>query len=212
MLQNVLSPDERMRAARFTFDRDQRRFVVAHGVLRHILAGYVGHAPSKLQFGTNPYGKPHLVGSPSLRFNLSHSHDVAMIAIARAEVGIDVEAVRPIDDLLNIAQQFFLADEVEGLRRLPTEAQPPAFYRIWTRKEAYLKAIGTGLNTRLDGVRVGVGEQALGVWEPLELNARFHAQELVVTPPYVCALVADSTGTNGAPIFFRPIDAGVTRD
>ncbi len=192
LLQQTLSPDEQARAAGFKFDRDRHRYRVAHGVMRHILANYVNCAPSEFQFETNAYGKPHLAGPSNathLRFNLSHSHDVAVIAIAHDEVGIDIEQMRPLDDLLKIARQFFLADEAEALQRLPPEVQLPAFYRVWTRKEAYLKAIGTGLTTRLDGIHVRPSERmSVGIWEPLD--ERFHAQELDAPPPYVCALVA----------------------
>jgi 4'-phosphopantetheinyl transferase len=186
----TLSEEELARAARFQFDRDRHRYIVAHGALRQLLARYVGCTPGELRFGTNRYGKPHLGNASGLRFNLSHTEDVAVIAIASAEageIGIDVEAVRPLDGMLKIAQQFFRADEAEALHRLPDAAQPLAFYRIWTRKEAYLKAIGTGLSTSLDEVRVKVSEHLpLDSWEPL--TQHIHVRFLSTLPAYVCAL------------------------
>ncbi len=188
-LQAALSQDERARAARFKFERDRQRYECAHAALRIVLARYAHYAPNELQFGANAFGKPHLTNAVGLHFNLSHSHDAAVIAVAHTEIGIDIEAVRPLDDLLNMAQQFFCADEAEALQQLPPAAQTQAFYRIWTRKEAYLKAIGTGLSTNLNEIRVPVGEQAqVGVWEPL--TARLHVRELEAPLPYVCALVA----------------------
>jgi 4'-phosphopantetheinyl transferase len=190
----ALSGEELARAGRFKFDRDRDRYIAAHGVLRQVLARYVGCTPGELRFGANRFGKPHLANASGLHFNLSHSQDVAVVAIASAktgELGVDVEAVRPLDDLMKIAQQFFRADEAEALQRLPVTAQPLAFYRIWTRKEAYLKATGTGLSMNLDEVRVQVSEHLqTDVWE--QLTQHIHVSVLTTPSAYVCALAAST--------------------
>ena len=188
--QQLLSPDELARAARFKFERDQQRYITAHAMLRRILAGYANCAPAELRFEINAFGKPHLVGIAGIHFNLSHSQDVVVVAVANVAVGVDVEHIRPLPDLLDMAQHFFRADETETLRQLSPDLQPSAFFRAWVRKEAYLKATGAGLSSGLDAIRVHIGPQAgIGVWEPLD--ARWQVQELPALPLHVCALATD---------------------
>lgn len=137
----TLSADERNRSARFRFERDRRRFVVAHGALRELLGCYLGTHPGHVRFAHNACGKPAL--SPEcgtrLRFNLSHSAGCALIAIAAdADIGVDLEYIRPLPDHAEIAQHFFSAADV---------ATPQAFFGHWTRHEAYVKACGEGLDS-----------------------------------------------------------------
>ena len=144
----TLSPDERSRRARFRFEHDRQRFIVAHGVLRDLLGRYLGTEPEHIRFVHNAFGKPEL--SPEfgseLRFNLSHSADLALIAIAaRADLGIDVEHIRAQPDYADIARSFFSAAEVDQLNRLPRHLHAEAFLGCWTTKEAYAKACGRGL-------------------------------------------------------------------
>src|SRR5262249_10240292 len=144
----TLSEDERRRSARFRFEHDRRRFVVARGVLRELLGRHLRTHPGEIRFVYNSFGKPLLdpTSGSGLKFNLSHAGDLALIAIAdHADVGIDVEHVRPERDHAAIARQFFPAPQADLLNRLPNQLRPQAFFRLWTRKEAFVKAAGEGL-------------------------------------------------------------------
>jgi 4'-phosphopantetheinyl transferase len=154
-----LSPAEQDRAQRFRFADHGRRYTIAHGALRTILGGYVGADPAALQFATGARGKPALVGAGMPQFNLSHSAQLAMVAVATTPVGIDVEKVRYLERLRDIAQRQFSTAEFAALGALPETEQLPAFYRCWTRKEAYVKALGLGL-AALDVFDVDIGERA----------------------------------------------------
>lgn len=164
-----LSGDEVARADRFAFERDRNRFIVGRGRMREILARELGRAPAELVFAYSTHDKPSLVQSP-LRFNLSHSQALAALAASRErEVGIDIEAVRPIED--NIAEQYFSPREVAALRALPKAEQLAAFYRCWTRKEAIVKAIGEGLSHPLNSFDVSLGPAMPAVVERFEGEA-----------------------------------------
>jgi 4'-phosphopantetheinyl transferase len=159
---DVLSEDERGRAGRFRFERDRRHFAAARGALREILAGYLGEPPERLRFGQSVHGKPVLAwpAASSVRFNVSHSDALALIAVSRGrEVGVDVEALRPLPDADALAQRFFSAAERADLARLTEARRHQAFFSCWTRKEAYLKAIGCGLLQPLDAFDVSVAPE-----------------------------------------------------
>jgi len=156
---DLLDRVERDRAARFVFEEDRRRFIASHAATRQTLARCLDRAPESLQFATGPHGKPHLVDPPQdIRFSLSHSGDQALLAIALGQdVGVDLEAHRPID-ARELAQRYFAPREIDALLRLPDAEQLPAFFRCWTRKEAFIKALGRGLSFPLDGFEVSVEE------------------------------------------------------
>jgi 4'-phosphopantetheinyl transferase len=144
----MLTPDERSRSGRLRFECDQRRFVVAHGALRDLLARYLKTQPGDISFVTNPFGKPALAPGfdGGLRFSLAHSADLALIAIAAdADIGVDVEHIRASPDYADIARHFFSAAEVDDLNRLPQHRYAEAFLTCWTQKEACAKASGDGL-------------------------------------------------------------------
>lgn len=159
-LRGVLSEDEIARAARFVFDRHRARFVVGRASLRRILGRYVGIDPKRLEFGYGSRGKPFLKkGSDGdrLRFNLSHSGELALLAVIRARrIGVDVERIREVKEHLRLAGRYFAAGEVAAIRALPPDVQHEAFFNCWTRKEAYIKALGTGLACPLDGFEVSL--------------------------------------------------------
>ncbi len=141
----ILSADERTRAERFHFEQDRQRFIVARGLLRCILANYLGIPAVLLEFNYGQYGKP-AIKDTQLRFNLSHSKSLALYAITRdREVGIDVEFIRPIQDAEQIAKRYFSACENAMFQALSSTEKPAGFFHHWTRKEAYLKAVGDGL-------------------------------------------------------------------
>jgi len=135
----LLNAEERARADRFHFERHARRFTVARAFLRTILGEIIGRP---VEFVFSQHGKPALAGG-EVEFNLSHSHELAVIAIADTPVGIDVEQVRPMRDALAIAKRFFAPDEIEVLER--ADDRDRAFFRCWTAKEAYLKARAEGI-------------------------------------------------------------------
>jgi 4'-phosphopantetheinyl transferase len=151
----TLEPYELERAGRFHFEKHRRHFVVARGFLRSVLARYLETQPEALRFVYGAYGKPALASEHSLRFNLSHSNEVALLAVVLgAEIGVDVEYIRADFASEDIAQRFFSRVEVEAFNALPKEEQVAAFFRCWTRKEAYIKAIGKGLSQPLDAFDV----------------------------------------------------------
>jgi 4'-phosphopantetheinyl transferase len=145
--ERVLSPDERARANRFRHFYDRDRYIIAHGSLRLLLGRYVDESPGQLEFSNIPSGKPRLVNSahPSLRFNLSHSHKLALIAVACGlEVGIDVEHIDPNCDFEPIAREFFTPAEQAALHASPSHERRNTFFQLWTCKESVLKAMGEG--------------------------------------------------------------------
>lgn len=149
----TLSPDERDRAARFRFSEHRERFIAAHGALRDILSRYLDLLADQLAFSTNPHGKPALATPDHawLQFNLSHSGELALIAITRDRpIGIDVEQMIPPEDFSRLVEQFFSANENAAFRALPESKRAAAFFAGWTRKEAYVKALGTGVSLPLD--------------------------------------------------------------
>ncbi len=155
-LRLLLTGAEIERADRFHFDRHRRRFIVRRGVLRLLMAGYLGRRPEELRFEEGEKGKPFVaqetaVAGERLHFNLSDSKDLAVYAVTRgAELGVDVEILRPMPDAQGIAEHFFSVEERDRLRRVPPERKARAFFNCWTRKEAYIKAIGEGLSEPLD--------------------------------------------------------------
>jgi 4'-phosphopantetheinyl transferase len=198
-LHHLLSPDEIERAERFHFRKHREHFTVARGVLRTILGGYLRVEPSQLRFAYNAYGKPALAGTQdqsTLRFNLSHSHELALYAFTlRREIGLDLEYRR--DDFASerIAEQFFSAREVEMLRALPPRLRTEGFFNCWTRKEAYIKAVGIGLSLPLDQFDV-----SLSPFEPAALlrtgddemdAARWSLRELTPAEGYAAALAVE---------------------
>jgi 4'-phosphopantetheinyl transferase len=197
-----LAADEQARAERFYFERDRRHFIVARGVLRAILGGYLKRAPEGLSFCYSSHGKPALAGESggdAIRFNVSHSHGIALYAVTRGrEVGIDLERIRSNLEVEEIAGRFFSRREVAMLRALPTEEQREAFFRCWTRKEAYIKARGEGLSLPLDQIDVllAPGEPAaiLGTRPDPSEAFRWSLQELATAPGYVAALAVEGQG------------------
>lgn len=158
-LAGLLSPDERARAARFHFERDRRRFIAARAFLRTVLGRYLSVPPAEIVFTTNEYGKP-AAGSAAIRFNLSHSHGLALAAfVLHREVGVDVEQIRDGVTGDRIAERFFSPAEAAELASLPAAGRTEAFFRCWTRKEAWIKAVGRGLSIPLTSFDVSIGRE-----------------------------------------------------
>lgn len=141
----ILSEQENRRATRFRFERDRHRFLASHVFLRRVLANYIDSHAASLDIVTSASGKPSLSSPRNLHFNLSHSGEMAACAIAREPLGVDVEAVRPIADRDAMALQWLAPHEAAVLSTLPSSEQDRTFLKMWTRKEALLKAEGIGL-------------------------------------------------------------------
>ncbi|MEM8963538.1 MAG: 4'-phosphopantetheinyl transferase superfamily protein [Acidobacteriota bacterium] len=149
-LRGLLNPDEIRRADRFRFDRDRRRFTVGRAILRRLLGVYLGRSPTSLRFDYGEKGKPYLA-DVALEFNLSNSDELALVGITHDRVlGVDVEKLRPLDDAMAIAERFFSRNESAKLGTVEEPRVPDVFFRCWTRKEAYIKAVGDGLSIPLD--------------------------------------------------------------
>lgn len=197
-LRPLLSEDEAARADRFRFEHHRGHFVVARAALRRILGRYLGQPARLLRFGYNEYGKPTLP-HPPLRFNLSHAGEVALLAVTSGrEVGVDVEAVRDDIEGDQLAERFFSPGEVETLMSLPEGLRPRAFFDCWTRKEAFIKALGSGLSHPLDAFDVSLapGEPAALLrtrTDPLEA-ARWTLRELEPGEGYAAAVAVEGGG------------------
>jgi 4'-phosphopantetheinyl transferase len=169
------TPGEAERAGRLVSAALQRRYLRSHAALRAILRGYTAAA---LDFALAGYGKPYLPAVPELRFNLSHSHELALVAVAwDVEVGVDVERLRTLQECLAIAERFFPPGDAAALAEVPPEARAEEFFRRWTRIEAMLKARGVGL--------YGAGSEADGDWTVLPVE---------VGPEYSAAVAAGCAG------------------
>ena len=161
------TPAEAGNAARLVSEPLRRRYLRSHAALRAILATYTA-AP--LDFAMAEHGKPYLPAFPDLRFNLSHSHDMALVAVTRGmEIGVDVERFRPMQECMAIAERFFPPLEAAELAAVPPEGREVEFFRLWTRIEAKLKARGIGL--------YGAGQELDGEWTvvPIEVGPEYSA-------------------------------------
>jgi 4'-phosphopantetheinyl transferase len=192
----MLEPEELDRARRFRFERLQRHFVASRGFLRYVLARYVAAKPEALKFSYNAYGKPSLAGEGRLQFNMSHSHEVALVAVTLdAALGVDVEHVRSDFASHEIATRFFSRLEVETFSSLAKEEQVAAFFRCWARKEAYIKAIGKGLSQPLDGFDVTLtpDEPAVLLRAGDEDTVTWSMSDIDVGSDYASALAVEGT-------------------
>jgi 4'-phosphopantetheinyl transferase len=191
-----LSLEERTRADRFHFARDRNRFMAGRGQLREVLARYLGRPPGAVLFAYGMHGKPRLADDGTLRFNLSHSRDVGLLAVARGrELGIDLEWIRPDVECDEIAQRFFSTMETAALMALPAASRPPAFFACWTRKEAFVKAKGGGLGIPLADFDVSVDPAGPArllrtAWDPPDVD-RWWLRALEVPPGFAAAMVVE---------------------
>ncbi len=182
-----LDATELDRAGQFRFPADARRFRAARLLLRQVLAAYLDCEPREIAYGQGPRGKPCLsfpAGS-SLKFNLSRSGDLALVAVARMEVGVDVEKIDPAIPAADIARSFFSPGEQSLLETLSRPDRAPAFYRLWTRKEALMKATGEGLgelNREVDVRNRDVFTRLGRTW---------HLRDIFLLEGYACALATE---------------------
>jgi len=191
-LRSYLSTDEVSRAERFVFPRDRDHFIAARGKLRERLGKYLHCPPSAVEFEVGRYGKLSLLDERDpLRFNVSHSHGLALYGFCRGrEIGIDTEKIRSGFGGEGIAQRYFSAAEQRELSQLPKELRDTAFFLCWTRKEAYIKAHGDGLQIPLDSFDV-----SLKPGEPATLRSadsgRWSIRSFAPAPEFAAAIVAE---------------------
>jgi len=198
-MRSVLTDDERQRADRFRVENPRRQYTVARGMLRNILSGYLGISPKDIGLTYGPQGKPQLTDTSAqadICFNVSHSQDLALVAVARQkQVGVDVEHIDRKTRHEDLARRFFSAREVAAMGRMSPYERRMAFFACWTRKEAFLKAKGTGLQLPLSQFDVSVSPdepaQLLRVgWDPAEVD-RWELYNLEVRQGYLAALAVD---------------------
>ena len=198
-LGHLLSADEWERARRFRFEQHRRQYVVGRGALRTLLAAYLGDRPERIAFTYGPRGKPFLetsLASSGLHFNLSNSADLALVGLVRGiEIGVDVEYLKPMPDCEEISERFFSESERQVLRSLPRELKEEAFFNCWTRKEAYLKAVGEGLAAALDSFDVtlspGDAPRMLTLKGDPDASARWFFRHLRPAQDFIGAVAID---------------------
>jgi 4'-phosphopantetheinyl transferase len=191
----LLSAAEQERVHRYRFADHQRRFQIGHGSLRTILGAYLDRDPRAIEFRHGPRGKPYLADD-ALFFNLSHSGKLALIAVARFELGLDLEKLRRLESLTKIAERHFSDAEYQALVGLDGDARELAFYRCWTRKEAYIKALGEGLSMALSSFDVSLGEEPafLKSHDDREEPAQWSMLDVSPGPGFVGALAMRRRG------------------
>ena len=199
--ESTLSADESQRAARFRFDKDRHRFTVSHFALRDILSRYLHIEPEKIKYTVGEYGKPAIESDLNLDFNLSHSGNHALIAVARdRKVGVDVEHFRDELEIEKIARRFFSEKENAELMRLSADQQRTGFFNCWTRKEAYIKAHGLGLSLPLDSFDVSLAPDEPAVLRTTRPNtqeaSRWTLLSLDVGSQYAGAVAVDGKDLN----------------
>jgi 4'-phosphopantetheinyl transferase len=194
----ALSADERSCADEFRIEDARTRFVLTRGTLRAILGRYLNAAPNDVAFEFETYTKPRLAPSSKttidLRFNVSHSGELAVIAVTTGcEVGVDVEQLRPVKQMEEIALRYFHRLEIDGVMATKKKDRPAAFFRCWTAKEALLKAIGSGITAQLDAFEVPLDEAFEG-WVDLsrlwkgEGHSQCWLERLTPAPKYIAAI------------------------
>jgi 4'-phosphopantetheinyl transferase len=198
----LLAPDERARAGRFHLAEHRRRFVVGHGAVRRILSRYVTAQPQEVVFVYGAKGKPDLAADQNphrVKFNLTHSGDLALLAVTQnQELGVDVEFVKADFGGSEIAERFFSAREVAMLFAIDERERNAAFFACWTRKEAFIKAVGEGLSLPLDSFDVAFGPGVKPALTHVEGSpgeaTRWSMYDIAAGPEYKAALVIAGDG------------------
>ena len=202
-MSTFLAPEERGRAEKYFKAIDRDHFIIARGVLRGILSTYLRVPPNEIKFIYNEYGKPAIHDNQNycaLNFNLSHSKDLALYALACGRrVGVDIEYIREEFATLDIAERFFSKDEVKALKAAPEELRTEAFFNCWSRKEAYIKAIGMGVSYPLDGFTVSLAPGApalLNVSADESEPTRWRMYAIIAAEDYASALIVENPPVN----------------
>jgi 4'-phosphopantetheinyl transferase len=202
LFKESLSADELERASRFRFEKHRAQFVLTRGTLRSLLGSYLGVSPREISFQYSKHNKPSLTEAANLRnihFNVSHTEGMAIFGFTLAgRIGVDIESLRTDFHAEEIAERFFSASERSALREIPPPARYESFFRIWTRKEAYIKALGEGLSHPLHEFDVSFDEAAaLLATRPDGAEAeRWHLENLAIAPGFIAAAAVE---TDAAP-------------
>jgi 4'-phosphopantetheinyl transferase len=202
LLSQPLSKTERMRGEKYRFPNDRHNYVIRHGILRFLIGRYLYVNPKEIRFGVNEFGKPLIEstwrGDP-LHFNMSTSNKMVLYAVARGRrVGVDMEFIKPMEDMDAIVESCFSFDENAEFNALPAKKRQEAFYQCWTQKEAFVKALGDGLFRRLDQFDVSVtpgtpAELRRTAWDPDEA-ARWTLKTITPAAGYIASLAVEGSG------------------
>jgi len=200
----TLSPLEKEHAGKFKFDLHRNRFIAGRGLLRTILGRYLQISPSKLDFVYSPQGKPALdlkSGGAGLHFNLTDTEDLVLFVVTHiGPVGVDVESIRPVKEMGDLVARFFSQRENELFQKVSPDKKPTAFFNLWTRKEALLKATGEGITRSLNLVEVSFlpDEPAcvLAISGDLEKAASWSLHALSPAPGFVGAVAIQARNTS----------------
>lgn len=195
-LRQFLDGDELARADRFAFDHLRRRFIISHAGARMVLGSIAGRDPAMLRFEIGPHGKPSLIDCADVTFSLSHSGELALVAVARGrQLGVDIERTERKMPEDKFVERFFSPGEVARYLSLPADQRVEAFFNCWTRKEAYIKARGEGLSRPLDSFDVSLAPgdppALLSVKDVPGEPARWRMHSLDAGPDYAAALIAE---------------------
>lgn len=207
----LLSFDERIRVGRFYFEKDRNRYIIGRGLLRCILGGYLRMEPSQIEFVYGQYGKPSLkseMHDKVLGFNLSHSQDLALYAIGwNCKIGIDIEYVHPMPDMDKFAEQFFSPRESALINSFSAKQKEEVFFKIWTCKEAFLKANGSGLRIPLNQVEISLGTKGSAILRSIgsdrQQAVRWHLETFIPAPGYQASLAIEG---NDRKIVFKQLN------
>jgi len=182
----LLSLDEKARASRFRFPIHRRRFIAARSFLREILGLYLNISPAEVHFSYNEHRKP-AISHPTLHFNLAHSNDIAVVALTQQfDIGVDIEKLQD-DYKENLAKRFFNAKEYAALMNLPAQERISGFFRLWSRKEALIKAIGKGLNIPLSSFAVSLQDRETISFD----NISWTLLSITIDPQYQSAVASN---------------------
>jgi len=202
-LQSNLSVDESERAAKFHFEKDRRRFIIARGALRTILGYYLGKKPNAIIFNYTSFGKPMIADNQNnnINFNISHSDDLALYAITlNRKIGIDVERIKNDIHVLQIANKFFSPKEIAALESADKKNQHKIFFQLWTRKEALVKGLGESLSFPLEQINVSsiIGNSLSPILLPCNYkeNLNWYVQDLYPKEGYTAAIAAENNNCN----------------
>ncbi len=196
----ILSPDESSRASRFHFEKDRVHFVRCRSALRNLLACYIAVPANEIHFEYGSKGKPGLIAEQNpggLQFNVSHSANVALIAIgSQHRLGVDIEKIKADIDPASLAERFFSRRERAGLETLPNSLRLSGFFACWTRKESFLKATGDGLSFALSDFSVTTHPDLAASIEEIsgntELGKHWFLADLNVADGYRASVCADT--------------------
>lgn len=208
----ILSSDESTRAGRFHFEKDRKKFTIARGALRLILGRYLNIPGKDIHFSNTQYRRPYITEKHNrtlINFNLSHSNALAIYAVTKGrDIGIDIEYMRPMNDAAGIVKRFFSAKEISLFNSAPDDAKTRAFFTLWTRKEAYIKALGMGLNMPLNQfTAVSSLEDNDFILNDNDGKKNYLIKSLSLDPDYAGALAVENNESLAFNLTFNRLDA-----